>query len=267
MINRASFWIILKQLAKEFWIPLAFATGLIAYRGWGKEDYAYVTEFWVLFTTVSFFFAQWNRVAKQLRTEKGLQSVESSVQQTLTELRATAERLEGYSTGGKGFCWISLPMNFPILRRDFVVHVAGRFPQRNVQVRIVDLDRMADPQTEREAIDENSYSLDLLIPEHVRVVPLKLADGARRLPDRGFNIFFTAPNGSYMQMLRAVLVDGVTRSAIRVERDGERIFDKVDDQYPRGADGEVEWRTHVAQREPFDLPDSMVVIRSSPKED
>lgn len=56
-----------------------------------------------------------------------------------------------------------------------------------------------------------------------------------------FNVFFSARNGSFSQLLRMAVVDGSWRSATRVIRDEKTVFEEADDDFPRDEAGEIAW--------------------------
>ena len=58
---------------------------------------------------------------------------------------------------------------------------------------------------------------------------------------RDFNIFFSARNGLFTQLLRLRKIDGKWIYAMKVERDGKLIFEKVDDNFPKTDQGQVQW--------------------------
>lgn len=64
-----------------------------------------------------------------------------------------------------------------------------------------------------------------------------LGNGARR----DFNIFWTARNGGFTQLMRFRRIGDRWTSATKVEREGT-IFEKVTEGYPRNAEGGVDWQ-------------------------
>src|SRR5262249_7579333 len=62
--------------------------------------------------------------------------------------------------------------------------------------------------------------------------------------DFNFNIFFVARNGSWLQKLRMRWIgNGWARASLVVEGlgGGKELLQEVSDNYPRDADGRVEW--------------------------
>lgn len=234
---------VLLQLGKEFGLPLVIAAVWCFLESREQVDYNYLDKGSLHFFALSFFSAQWNRVTKQMRTEKGLSSVEGGIRQLLSDLKTTAKNIAGYATGGDSFCWVE-PTQLYLLTREFIVHHEGVYPIRDLQVRVVDLSRMNGGVRPSDAMFENVYMLDLLIPGHVRQIKLNSPVGLKGVQNESYNIFVSCPNGSYIQLLRTTYVDGKLSTAVRVEKDGATIFEKIDDGFPLGTNGQPDWDTH-----------------------
>lgn len=92
-----------RQLLKEFWLPLVVAGSWTAYAAWPvKESWATVVGiFSASFFFTSFLVGQVNRVAKQMRVESGLNTLERGVADLLSRLEKQTNDLVGYATGGE----------------------------------------------------------------------------------------------------------------------------------------------------------------------
>lgn len=241
------FWQIGYQLLKEFIIPVLITLCWVLWEGKGKLNYDYVGKFSLLVMSISYLFLQWHRVKKQLRTDRGLSTLEGGVTAMLQKIELATKDIVGYATGGNSLCWLE-PSGLHSLTGEFVIHHQGKYPLRDIIIRVVDLERFATSEHYMEAIAENLFTLNLIIPGHVRIITLNSAfersDGNRR----GFNIFFTTPSGSYTQLLRIARVDGVLKCAVRLVSDEEALMEKVDDAFPRKEDGTVDWDEHSVQK-------------------
>jgi hypothetical protein len=141
-------------------------------------------------------------------------------------------------TGGDSYCYLAPMGNAPEVVS--VVHL-GEFPLYDVSVRIVDLD---DPAwlTPKLLDTSNTVTIGNIPPHSARVLGslIQLTSDRKRL-----NLFFSARNGFYTELLRMRLVDGEWKSAIRVDRHivggASPIFTKVADGYPKEPDGSVNW--------------------------
>ncbi len=174
----------------------------------------------------------------------------SALQQMKTEqdLREKSDEIARLSldavhsiTGGDSYCYILL---VPLGEGRFGVGVfhEGKHTLYDVHVRMVNLDRL-DERRSRLSFESLAYTdtylnFGTLIPEHMATRGnVDLA----ALPKRGFNIFFSARNGDFTQLLRFAIVDGKLTQAIRVLRDGEMIHEHINSDFPRNGSGQVEW--------------------------
>ncbi len=146
-------------------------------------------------------------------------------------------------TGGQSFCYLSIGSvnpdnNVGVLT---VVH-GGDHPIYDVNARIVDLQKFE--KIKNDLTFDNWRSADTTIPignmikktaSMIGKFPLGKAD------ERGFNIFFSARNGLFVQVLRMKKVATKWVSATKVERDGKVLFEKADTDYPKDKEGNVVW--------------------------
>lgn len=232
---------ILWQLIKEFGVPAILTSCWVAWDGRGQPNYDYVGKFSLLVMTISYLFLQWNRVAKQLRAERGLSSVQQGVGTMLEKLEAATTDIVGYATGGDSFCWLEPGKLYP-LNRELVIHHQGKYPIRDVHIRLVDLQRFSE--NSMKAMTENIRTVDLIVPGHVRMLQFDLPSSCLTAEVDAFNVFFTTPNGSYNQCLCIAPVNGVLRCATLLENDGRTIMEKIDPDFPLQPDGTVDWNSH-----------------------
>lgn len=235
------------QLLKEFWAPILIGIGWTAYNlaeqpisQWSFRSF--VNIFGPTFFFVSWLVSQWYRVRKQQKVEDGLVGIESHVKKMLFELEEKTNDLVGHITGGDSVCYlIGSPVSPDQLGNLALVH-HGKHPLYNVNARLVDLevfDQFKDNLTfENIQKAEIQRQFGDLIPGHASMVGGAVSLGTG--DTRRFNIFFTARNGSFVQLLRFRKINGSWVSAVKVEK-GETRFEKIGDGYPRNAVGEVDW--------------------------
>lgn len=235
------------QLLKEFWLPFLIGIAWTAYNfseqlsgNWNFRSF--VNIFGPTFFFVSWLVAQWYRVRKQQRVEDGLIGVESHVKQMLNELDRKTADLVGHITGGDSVCYlIGSPVSPDQLGNIALVH-HGKHALYNVNARLVDLEVF--DQFKGNLSFENIQKSEInrqfgdLIPGHASMVGGAISLGSGET--RRFNIFFTARNGSFIQLLRFKRVNGSWVSATKVEK-GETRFEKIQDGYPRNESGQVDW--------------------------
>jgi hypothetical protein len=186
------------------------------------------------------------------------EKVQSALQraQFETELRAKSDEIAKLNhtiaesiTGGDSYCYLQLGnanRNNALLA---IIH-QGNYPMYDVTVRIVDLDEF-----------EQNRGAPNLASALGKVVPIgNLAPGQASmqgpiiLPNRDilrYNIFISARNGMFTQLLRMLYVNGTWKSAMRVQKDNYSDADpdaqptilkeEIDPQFPRNRNGQVEW--------------------------
>lgn len=235
------------QLLKEFWAPalagVAWTLYSLSEQSFDKWTLrSFVNVFGPTFFFVSWLVSQWYRVRKQQKVEDGLLGIEGNVKRMLEELEAKTSDLVGHITGGDSVCYlVGSPIAPDSLGNLALVH-HGRHPLYNVNARIVDLE-LFDQFIGNLTFDniqrtEIHWRFGDLIPGHASTVdgsiPLGTGDTRR------FNIFFTARNGSFVQLLRFRRVNGSWLSATKVEM-GETRFEQIQERFPRNSEGTVDW--------------------------
>ncbi len=237
---------VLKQLLVEFWLPLLAALVWTTYNirevpQWSIRTV--VNVFAPTFFFVSWLASQWYRVRKQQKVEGGLSSIESNVKQTLAELDAKTADLVGHITGGESVCYlIGTARTSGMLTNIVVVHV-GKHPLYEVNARIVDLealDQIKDNLTlENISKTEIHRQFGNLIPGHGSMVQGDISLGTGS--SRNFNIFYTARNGSFTQLLRFRRVNGGWLYATKVFHEDVTLHEEVQEGFPLNANGAVDW--------------------------
>lgn len=235
------------QLLKEFWVPASVGVAWTLYslseQSFNKWTLlSFVNVFGPTFFFASWLVAQWYRVKKQQKVEDGLSGIQEKIQRMLEDLEAKTTDLAGHITGGDSVCYlIGFPINSDLLGNLALIH-HGRHPLYRVKARIVDLELSdqfsGNPTVENILRTEIHREFGDLIPGHASMV-----DGAISLgtgDTRRFNIFFTARNGSFVQLLRFRRVNGAWLSATKVEK-GETRFEKIQEGFPRNTKGAIDW--------------------------
>lgn len=90
---------------------------------------------------------------------------------------------------------------------------------------------------ERVCFQLDKHGLRLISSSAQVFHPFTLGNG----DTRRFNIFFSARNGFFNQALRFKKIQGKWVSATKVKREEKVIYEEVDDEFPRTAEGNVEW--------------------------
>ena len=168
----------------------------------------------------------------------GIGAFRASQQQASSELK-----LANLMSGGDSFCSWMVSNPDPVTNTGHsVVRHHGENNLYDVYARIVDLDKLDKLKgslslaTERES--DTNISIGNILSSSVLVLrPFTLGN----VDTRRFNIRFSARNGSFNQALRFKKIDGEWVSATMVQREDKVIYEEVDDEFPRTAEGNVEW--------------------------
>ena len=169
-----------------------------------------------------------------------VQGLNTKLQVRLLELNATLARLAKENiatvTGGDSFAYAWIQDRFPY----FGVVAQGKYPLYDLNVRIVDLEEAK----KRSNFLGTSISFGEIVPGISRLQDIKFEFGNSE--SRSFNIFFSARNGSWVQLLRLrKLKDDRWVSATRVDRTGEKpskpAYQKIDKDFSLNEKGEIDW--------------------------
>ena len=163
--------------------------------------------------------------------EDALKRIDDRVTKVVADLDAAAEKIIKQLTGGDAFCRFSIEAT--ALKSNSLRLVAiheGQYPLYDLQARIVDLEKF--DLLKGNLTWHNHRDADIII--NLGTLNPKTALLGITLPLQGssanrFNVFFTARNGTFTQLLRLAYVDGEWKKASKVIRDGKTLFWKSDD--------------------------------------
>ena len=146
-------------------------------------------------------------------------------------------------TGGNSFCYMAVSTINPESNIGLLSFIHnGDHPMFNVAARIVDLEEFDKLKDHINIHNFQQADINMSIGDFSKGAalvrgPFPLGKGNKR----DFNIFFSARNGWFNQLLRFRKVDGHWAQATRVERDGEILYERIDDNYPKEKNGLVNW--------------------------
>lgn len=239
----------LKQLAKEFIVPLTIAVLWTAYNLWDlragdRSIKNFINIFGPAFFLASWGISQWFRVRKQQKVDQGLTSIEAAVNSSIANLEAKTTEVINNVTGGDSACYVFGPT--PESDRWIgllIVHV-GKYPLYEVTCRVTELDIFEEMLNNNEPLTENDrsefrFAIGPLAPNMGRRAPIDLPLGPK--DSRRFNLFFTARNGSTTQLIRCKKIDGEWKFATQLKRSDQVLYERIDDGYPRLGTGEIDW--------------------------
>ena len=145
-------------------------------------------------------------------------------------------------TGGDSFCYVTIASLDPKTNRGIltVVH-QGDHPIYDLSARMVDLQllrQIKDYSLSNLQKAETNLRIGNMIKGTAAVVsPFDLGSSS----SRDFNIHFSARNGLFTQLLRLRKTNGKWTTAIKIEKDGNTVFEKIKDDFPRTNQGQVQW--------------------------
>lgn len=241
---------IIKQVVKEFWIPLTLSILWVLYNIYGDSsgsdwDFRKVINiFGPTFFLLSWLTGQFFRVKKQTKVEDSFGAMESRFKELLGKVETKTEEMIGHISGGNSFPWVQVSMldnstNTGVL---MAIH-QGEHPLYDVSARIVDLQKFEQVKDNISlatfGYTDTNVNIGNMIPSHASMVQQWKIESS---PEQSYNIFFTARNGSFTQLLRLQKINGTWVSATKVtNKDNVVLHEQVDDNYPKDTEGNVCW--------------------------
>ncbi len=170
-------------------------------------------------------------------------SFERNLREKSEEIARLNRELANSVIGGDSFCYLVVSSPDPVTNTGLLVVVhQGEHNLYDVHARIVDLEKFDQLKGNLSFATlkqtDTNISIGNLIPSAQVLHPsFTLGNGNTRR----FNIFFSARNGFFTQLLRFKKIHGKWVYATKVEREDKVIYEKVDDEFPRTAEGNVDW--------------------------
>jgi hypothetical protein len=241
---------IFKQLVKEFWIPLLLSIAWVSYNVFGSEASSewntqkIVNVFGPTFFLLSWLTGQFFRVKKQTRVEDSFGAMENRFEELLSEIESKTNQMIGHISGGNSFPYFQIGMINDATNTGVLMAIhEGEHPLYDVNARIVDLQKFEQVKNNISLANmshsDTNVSVGNMIPSHASMVQQWKIESD---PEQSYNVFFTARNGSFTQLIRFHKINGAWVSATKVtNRENEILHEKIDDNYPRNTDGNVCW--------------------------
>ncbi|HDM8162001.1 TPA: two pore domain potassium channel family protein [Vibrio harveyi] len=171
-----------------------------------------------------------NRLEK--RFESVMHKIETETQETIN-----------YMSGGDSIAWLQIGMlNHATNNGTLMVNHQGKYPLYEVNARVVDLNRFQalQGQLNMQTISTTQINIDVgnLIPG-LSVMNRNMQIGHPTSQD--YNVFFSARNGTFTQLIRMRKVTNQWVTATKVQNmNGDIVFEQVDPNYPL-TNGQVVW--------------------------
>lgn len=149
-------------------------------------------------------------------------------------------------TGGDSFCYIGHPLDgsqgdklLPAIVQQ------GEYPLYDVNLRIVDLEKSDLLQKNGlsfvEAMNQSQTIINVGNMPASSAQMLSTLDLTNQNVVR-YNVFISARNGFVTQLIRLQKINGIWKGAMKVERNGQKLLEKINPNYPRNSQGEIDWK-------------------------
>lgn len=237
--NRDHYWKVFLRLIKEFGFPsiVALLWVVVSSKVESRSlDWTQlITRFGATFFIVSYFTAQLFRVSKQTWQEDKLHGIHSNLEIILAQLQSSAKAITDSITGGESFCYLT----FTFAGHGdtgFITFVQeGKHPVYDVSARCVNLDKFDAVKTDFTL--QNFTAADTYLEMSLLVSGYAATDFKKSIDLTGrdiarYNIFFTARNGGFTQLLRYARVGGAWKRALRIEKDTKILKEVIDPDFP-----------------------------------
>lgn len=230
----------LKQLLREFWLPLLVAVGWTSYAVWGNplSLKTVITTFGPAFFLASWMTGQFFRVRKQESVQTGFSSLESRLESLVGQLETQAREITHYTTGGDSYCYFGIGVDDSNNISTWTVVHQGKYPLYGVTARIVDLAKFQTAIQGGNPFDSDTivHVGDIAPNQASMKCSIDLGTGM----SRDFNVFYSARNGFFTQIVRFRRINGKWCQATTVTATASadvQLFSRVDNAYPVDANG------------------------------
>lgn len=233
-----------KQLIIEFRVPFVAACIWTFINFYNKEFSSLsfikiVNIFGPSFFLASWLSGQYFRVKRQAKVEDNLEKIEKRASDILNSLEARTALIFNQIGGGNSFCYVVLSQNY-LGESNMMVNHQGDYPLYDLTIRVVDLDKFNEHSANPESAHayEKIFSIGTMLPKQFNnLCTISLSN---QEISKSFNIFFSARNGMFHELLRLKNVNNEWVSAIKVDRE-KTLLESVSENYPKNLAGEVEW--------------------------
>lgn len=150
-----------------------------------------------------------------------------------TKLANTSIDIYHNLTGGDSYCTLTIGNIVGEKNSGIFIFELGancKNPLRNVQARIVDLNIFRTENINSDELFKNIINIDVIDPN--KAVATQHIYNLDKVKGVNLNVFFSANNGFFTQLIRMRFVNNNWTSATLIERDGKTIFKKIHESYP-----------------------------------
>jgi hypothetical protein len=201
-----------------------------------------VNVFGPTFFLLSWMTGQFFRIKKQTKVEESLGTLESRFKELLDKVETKTEEMIGHVTGGNSFPWFQVAMIDNIKDKGVLMAIHhGVHPLYDVTARIVDLQKFQKVKNNISlatfGFTDTNVNVGNMIPSHASMIQeWKL----EHIPEQSYNVFFTARNGSFTQLIRLKKVNSAWTTATRILKNNNLLYEQIDEKFPKN-NGEILW--------------------------
>ena len=176
---------------------------------------------------------------------------ERELKQKNEEITELSKQISYSITGGDSFCYLAfqLPENCSNNNAMAVIVHKGEYPLYDVGIRIVDLAKFARYVKGKEKLSfedtqkaEKSIKIGNISPSQATFL------GKWSLPqanDANYNVFISARNGFFTELIRIKCIDDKWVSAYKVDtgpgKETKLLYEKIHEDFPKNKEGKIDW--------------------------
>jgi hypothetical protein len=241
--NKYEWTHVLRQLGAEFSIPLLISVAWTMLDTKGRSTADLLQIGIVHFFAVGWAFSQWNRVKKQIKTERNLSGVGDDVKSLIRKLEQQTDDLIGYSTGKDSFCLAEFVPSAE--RAPFVIMLRhhGKYPVFDLSVEIFDHNVIEDLYTKgvTHITDRIKFHFPSVHPLDYKTLNFSPGPKVNNSGQVKISFLCASRSGEYRQDLMAELVKEQWIYATRVVEEGVVTSEFTPPDFPRNKDGYIDW--------------------------
>lgn len=173
-----------------------------------------------------------------------------------TEIAELNRKIAATLTGGDNYCYFlpSRPGEKSNIA-DLMLINEGEYPLYDISIKIDDVEKLLgiikDEQKKGNLPYDSRTRVNTMLFEASKILrvgnmgPKQAVElGGLHLPNtdkKSYNIYITARNGSFMQVLRFRRVNSKWKMAMQVRRGAKVLEESIDPDFPRNAKGKIDW--------------------------
>lgn len=157
-----------------------------------------------------------------------LETLNAKINDVTLKLENHVKDIIGYSIGGDGFGFIALSPNLDDDDLNELLFITqGKYSLFDININMVDLNELHKNPSKYNGLN---LHIDEMTPNTSRNLGINI--NLKGKTEQKYNIFYILRNGSFTQQLRLYKIDGYWRPITRVTRNGEIVYENINDVIP-----------------------------------